>query len=56
MRIGLGGLGWRPSDFWGATLTEFFEAIHGRNEANGSTKEQSAPSGREMDALLAKYG
>ncbi len=56
MRIGLGGLGWRPGDFWDATLTEFFEAIHGRNDANGTGKEQSAPTGREMEELLKRYG
>ncbi|MDX0573820.1 phage tail assembly chaperone [Sinorhizobium medicae] len=56
MRIALGGLGWRPADFWDASLTEFFEAIHGRNEANGAEGEQSAPSGGEINALLAKYG
>lgn len=55
MRVALGGLGWCPVDFWGATMTEFFESIHGRNEANGGETE-SAPSGKEMDALLKKYG
>ncbi|WP_268814936.1 phage tail assembly chaperone [Sinorhizobium meliloti] len=56
MRIALGGLGWRPVDFWAATLTEFFEAIHGRNEANGVDDGPNPPSKGEMDALLAKYG
>jgi hypothetical protein len=56
MRIALGGLGWRPVDFWDATLTEFFEAIHGRNEANGVDDGPKPPSKGEMDALLAKYG
>lgn len=56
MRIGIGGLGWRPADFWGATLTEFFEAIHGHNEAQGGEAETAAPRASEMDALLARYG
>lgn len=56
MRIALGGLGWRPADFWAATMTEFFEAIHGRNEANGVEDKQKAPTQSEMNALLEKYG
>ncbi|WP_421440489.1 phage tail assembly chaperone [Agrobacterium tumefaciens] len=56
MRIGIGGLGFRPADFWAVTLTEFFEAIHGRNDANGSEAEPTAPSESEMDRLLVKYG
>jgi hypothetical protein len=56
MKIGIGGLGWRPVDFWEATLTEFFEAINGHNEAQGAEVESSAPKPGEMDALLAKYG
>lgn len=56
MRLALGGLGWRPSDFWGATMTEFFEAIHGRNEANGVEDAPKAPTEREMEELLKKYG
>ena len=56
MRIGIGGLGWRPADFWDATMTEFFEAIHGYNEAQGGESKPAAPTQNEMDALLAKYG
>ncbi|WP_115420324.1 phage tail assembly chaperone [Ensifer sp. M14] len=56
LRLALGGLGWRPTEFWGATMTEFFEAIHGRNEANGIDDGPKAPSKSEMDALLEKYG
>ncbi|WFU88990.1 phage tail assembly chaperone [Rhizobium sp. CC1099] len=56
MRIGLGGLGWRPAEFWSATLTEFFEAINGHNEAQGAEAETSAPKPNEIDALLARYG
>ncbi|QND13435.1 phage tail assembly chaperone [Rhizobium leguminosarum bv. trifolii] len=56
MRTGLGGLGWRPADFWSATLTEFFEAINGHNEAQGGEEPTAAPSEDEMAALVAKYG
>ena len=56
MRTGIGALGWRPADFWQATLTEFFEGINGHNEAQGGDDEPAAPKASEMDALLAKYG
>lgn len=56
MRTGLGGLGWRPADFWSATLTEFFEAINGHNEAQGAEELDQAPSADEVAALVVKYG
>lgn len=56
MRIGIGGLGFRPVDFWAMTLTEFFEAIRGRNAANGEEPETKAPSDKELADLLHKYG
>lgn len=56
MRIGIGGLQWRPSDFWQATLTEFFEAIHGYNESKGGGGDVKPPSDQEMAALIARYG
>ncbi|QIG68376.1 tail assembly chaperone protein [Rhizobium phage RHph_Y3_1] len=56
MRTGIGGLGWRPADFWAATLTEFFEAIKGHNEAQGAEEPATAPSADELAALVAKYG
>lgn len=57
MRIGIGGLKWRPADFWSATMTEFFEAIHGHNDAQGGEEKKSeAPTPNDMAALLAKYG
>ncbi|MNI14895.1 hypothetical protein D3C73_681740 [compost metagenome] len=63
MRIGIGGLKWRPADFWSSTMTEFFEAINGHNEAQGGDDQgkpaaspSAAPTNREMAALLAKYG
>jgi hypothetical protein len=42
--------------FWSATLTEFFEAINGHNEAQGAEETAKAPSEDEMAALVAKYG
>lgn len=60
MKNGIGGLGWRPADFWAATLTEFFAAIHGHNEANGGGEggppASDAPTKSEMAALIARYG
>ncbi|MBX5017502.1 MULTISPECIES: phage tail assembly chaperone [Rhizobium] len=57
MRIGIGGLKWRPADFWDATLTEFFDGIEGHNEAQGVDEQNTdAPSDRELEALVAKYG
>jgi len=56
MRLGIGGLKWRPADFWDATLTEFFEAIKGHNEAQGGEAESDAPKASEIDALVARYG
>ncbi|MBB3567221.1 phage tail assembly chaperone [Rhizobium sp. BK491] len=56
MRLGIGGLGWRPADFWGVTITEFFEAIRGRNEANGGKQNAETPTDREIEDLLKRYG
>lgn len=57
MRIGIGGLKWRPSDFWEATLTEFFDGIQGHNEAQGvEESDTAAPNERELEALISKYG
>jgi hypothetical protein len=57
MRIGIGGLKWRPADFWEATLTEFFDGIEGHNEAQGiEDTDTAAPSDRELEALIGKYG
>ncbi|SFB52264.1 Phage tail assembly chaperone protein, TAC [Rhizobium sp. NFR07] len=58
MRIGIGGLKWRPADFWSSTMTEFFEAINGHNDAQGGETEKStaAPTENEMAALLARFG
>lgn len=46
-------LGWRPGEFWSATLTEFFACIEGFNLAHGGKR----PISRERLAdLKAQYG
>lgn len=56
MRIGLGGLGWPPQVFWDSTLTEFCEAIEGKNEASGGKREVAAPSDEDLQELIKRYG
>lgn len=56
MRGAFGYLKWTPSVFWSATLSEYFRAIEGHNEANSTKKKVEAPSDDEMTKLLAKYG
>lgn len=56
MRTGFGGLKWRPDDFWAATLTEFFDAIDGHNEAQGGKTKGRPPSDAEVEALVTRYG
>jgi len=48
-------LGWKPAEFWAATLTEFFLAIHGHNDAQGGDTDVAPPSDDEMAKLLARY-
>lgn len=50
-----GCLGWAPSVFWAATLTEYLAAIAGYNRRMGGDKEKG-PSDDELAALVAKYG
>ncbi|RYH00303.1 MAG: phage tail assembly chaperone [Alphaproteobacteria bacterium] len=53
------GIGWKPEDYRHATLTEFFQWIHGHNDAQNdgdNEKKSDAPSASEMSALVAKYG
>jgi hypothetical protein len=56
MRGAFGYLKWTPDVFWSSTLTEYFRAIEGHNEANGGKKKVDAPSEDQMAKLLAKYG
>lgn len=54
--MAFGALNWPPEVFWGSTLTEFIDAIEGRNEANGGTKPVEPPSDADLDELVRKYG
>lgn len=56
MRSAFGALNWSPEVFWGSTLTEFIDAIEGRNEANGAKKPVEPPSEGELDELVKRYG
>lgn len=56
MRGAFGVLKWTPETFWASTLTEYFAAIEGHNEAQGGKKKVEPPSDDEMAKLLAKYG
>lgn len=56
MRGAFGFLKWTPETFWSATLTEYFRAIDGHNQANGGGKKAAAPTKDEMSKLLAMYG
>lgn len=56
MKSGFGALGWRPVDFWAATITEFFQAIEGWNLANGTKPKVEAPSDSDVEDLVKMYG
>lgn len=56
MRGAFGFLKWTPDVFWASTLTEYFMAIEGHNEANGGKKKVDGPSDDDMAKMLAKYG
>ncbi len=49
-------MGWRPSEFWAATMTEFFDGVEAFNEMHGTSDKVEAPSDDEMAGLLARYG
>jgi hypothetical protein len=49
-------LGWRPAEFWSATMTEFFASLDFWAEANGLTKRSNAPTRERLDELKRKYG
>lgn len=56
MRGAFGFLKWTPEAFWASTLTEYFMAIEGHNEANGSKKNVDAPSEDDIARLVERYG
>jgi len=49
-------MGWRPADFWAATVSEFFDAVDAFNEMHGGDQAPDAPSDDEMAKLLERYG
>jgi len=56
MKGAFGFLKWTPDTFWASTITEYFLAIEGHNDANGGKKIGEAPSDDALAALLEKYG
>lgn len=50
----VGGLKWRPDDFWEATPAEFFGAIKGHNRANSGPEEEKMTRA-EFEDLEARY-
>jgi hypothetical protein len=49
-------LGWKPGDFWSATLTEFFVALDFWAEVNGLKRRIDAPTRERLEELKRKYG
>lgn len=49
----MGGLKWRPEDFWEATPTEYLAAIAGHNRANSGSGEPMTRD--EFEELEAEY-
>lgn len=54
LRAAVSVLGWRPSGFWRATVTEFSEAVDGHAELHSIASD--LPSAAEMEALLKRHG
>lgn len=50
----MGALGWPPSEFWAATLSECFAAIEGLAEFHGGKPQPAAPTKAQVDDLLLK--
>lgn len=49
-------IGWRVSEFWQSTLVEFFDCIEAQNEMGDEGNDTGAPSGSEINRLIAEYG
>ena len=56
MQIGMGVLGWPPSEFWQATPYELYAAIEGWQEANGGGGEDKYPDRESIEDLVVEYG
>lgn len=58
LQIGTGQLGWKPREFWRATLIEYYAAIDGMNEMNMALSGQSPDdqmTPERYDELKAMY-
>ena len=57
MRLSVVALGWRPAEYWAASLTELFDAFEAVSDARqSSTGGATTPTSDEMTALMEKYG
>ena len=49
--------GWRPCDFWHASIVEFSQAVEGWNEMQGNKpKGFTADDDAELQRLIERYG
>lgn len=55
MKSAVGPMGWRPADFWSATMSEFFDAVEIFHEMHRDPKTVEAPTDDDLDNLLARY-
>ncbi len=51
----MGVLGWSRSEFWSSTVTEFYSALEGWQEANNIEKPIPPPSPDELFDLMERY-
>ena len=51
--MALGGLGWSPDTFWGATLFELGCALEGFRVANGGKKPMKSKAVKDLKRFLA---
>ncbi len=49
-------MGWKPTEFWSVTVTEYFEAVSVFNEMHADPDKTEAPTDDEMASLLERYG
>jgi uncharacterized phage protein (TIGR02216 family) len=56
MQIGMGVMGWPPSEFWQATPYELYAAVEGWQEANGGGGEDKYPDRESIEDLVVEYG
>jgi uncharacterized phage protein (TIGR02216 family) len=56
MQIGMGVMGWPPSEFWQATPYELYAAVEGWQGANGGGGEDKYPDRESIEDLVVEYG